>query len=194
MVISEKHNFIYIAVSKTGTTSVHNAFSNLDDETLFIERLNEKRTDRVNQSLYKHIKGPILKKEIKNYNKYFKFTFIRNPWDRLVSWFRSHDRRMNPGWLSRSNLEKIPEYFWDNQSEWIFEGDSCLVDFVGRYENFQEDFNVVCDKIGIPRKQLPHKNKSKHKHYTEYYNDETRQIVAENYAKDIEYFGYEFGK
>ena len=66
------------------------------------------------------------------------------------------------------------------------------MDFIGKFENLQEDFNTLCDKIGIPERQLPHQNKSEHGYYSEYYNNETREIVEEKYAKDIDYFKYSF--
>ena len=69
-----------------------------------------------------------------------------------------------------------------------------IVDFVGRYENLQDDFNFVCDKIKIPRINLSYVNRTKHGVYSGYYDDETKKIIAEKTKIDIEKFKYEFGK
>ena len=148
--------------------------------------------------------------------KKFSFTFVRNPWDRLVSafkWLNSggcnrYDRMDADKYLKgfRNDFTGFVRHFNTNdtileqlhfkqQYKWICDDDDkILVDYIGKFENLQEDFNIICDKIGIPKQQLPHNNKTKHKHYTEYYDDASREIVAKIYTKDIEYFGYEFGE
>jgi len=154
---------------------------------------------------YNHFTIEAARKEIDPciFEKSFKFTFVRNPWARLVSAYhygaltnaRSFDqfvKNINEYVNIKKTLKTVHVL---NCLDWISDDKgNVLVDFIGKIENLQEDFNVVCDKIGIPQQQLPHKNKSNHKHYTEYYDDETREIVAEKYANDIEYFNYEFGK
>ena len=145
----------------------------------------------------------------KNLDEYFKFAFVRNPYSRMVSNWKmftttpfairkikscQHHLTEDIQGTSFKDFVKLTDHIdnhhWDEQYYFI----RSKPDFIGRFENFQHDFNIICDSIGIPRQKLPHKNATKHKHYTEYYDAETKQIVAEKYAKDIEYFGYEFGE
>ena len=67
-----------------------------------------------------------------------------------------------------------------------------IADFVGRFENLQQDFDFICDRIQIPRQKLPHKNKTQHRHYTQYYNEERKEIVRNVFSEDIALFNYEF--
>ena len=141
---------------------------------------------------------------------YFKFAFVRNPWDRFAScYFYLKAGGMNEAYDVRDRKIFLDQH--DSFEDFIlntnfnrlfaqqhFKPQSYYldkeIDFIGRFENLQEDFNIVCDKIGVPQQHIPHKNKSDHKHYTEYYTNRTRGIVEEKYKKDIEYFGYKFGE
>ena len=128
---------------------------------------------------------------------------VRNPYSRVVSAWK---------WRNKANNIKHRDYRPKSFKNWVLNLNmnslisktilshlhSNYVDiddikFI-RFENLQTDFDVFCNKVGIPRVDLPHKNDSNYRHYKEYYDDEIRQIVAEKYAKDIEYFGYKFGE
>ena len=176
--INHKYKVIFVHVNKTGGVSIAT-------------------TLRMKQ-IYCHDPSSEINKQVGNnvWNDYFKFSFVRNPFDKIVSQY--HFNRHLFGFKNSTFKEYIKAWSEGKKISWFPQLNLWYIDkkldFIGRFENLQEDFNVVCDKIGIPHKKLPHKNKSKHKHYTKYYDDETREIVAEKFAKDIEYFGYKFGE
>ena len=191
MIISPKYKFVFIATPKTGSTSIHNTLLNcVKDKNL----INESTSDLGDN---KHLSCPKLIEQYPQYKDYFKFAFVRNPWYRVVSWYffckKSPFVSRNTLNISFKKFIETRSDIWRASKQFQYEFTK-KCDFIGKTENFQEDFDVISDRIGIERQKLPHNNKSKHKHYTEYYNEETKQIVAEVFTKDIEYFRYEFGE
>ena len=179
-----EYKCIFVPIPKTGTSSID----------LIINR---PHSDNGHPDIIE-IKGKLSPEEFKSY---FKFSFVRNPWDRAVSIFINR-----PQFHGHTNfLDFIKSYTlasqycrWPSpkkyQRDWLVdEDDNIIVDFIGRFENLVEDFNTVCDKIGIQRSEFPHENnRDSKKHYTTYYNKETIEIIRERFDKDIEYFGYNF--
>ena len=193
--LCHKHKFIFIHNRKTGGTSIEAVF-----------KPDVGGPHEGNRGVeHKHASAIQMKEKFpKEWLEYFKFTLVRNPYDLLVSryhwsrdlqkidWYKNHTFKEFVICINKNTVR--PEWTKPtSQYNSLCIDQKLDIDFIARFENLQQDFNTICDKIGIPRQQLPHKNKTKHKHYTEYYDDETKEIVAEKYAKDIEYFGYEFG-
>jgi len=156
----------------------------------------------------------------------FTFAFVRNPWERLVSWWTMIDRRRprvplykySP--LARPRL-KLWRYALRNartfdefvtdcvatvvdhdgvksfarpQLDYLIDADGReCVDYVGRFERLDEHYGEIRDRLGLARRRLPHiRHGSSHPHYSLFYSDRTRDIVADRFAADIARFGYGF--
>lgn len=228
--ICRPFNCIFVHIPKTAGRSVEKFFMNKlgldrenesDREQLLItdnsdpargtEKLTHLSADEYVQC------GYISQQE---FNSLYKFSFVRNPWARLVSEYRYRN------YLSHKSfkdfvLNKLPAPGWDDkyrhimpQTQMLYDGDGqLLVDFVGKFEHLEDDFGKVCEHLGFKDKQLSHVNSSDkrsremrrkfrnfvhrnkesslHK-YIDFYDDESREFVAELYREDIENFNYEF--
>lgn len=146
------------------------------------------------------------------FRRYYKFSFVRNPWDRLAStYFFLKRGGMNKedadwgnanlaayptfesfvkGWVNEENIHSW-EHFRPQHYFICDEEGRIQMDFVGRMENIEHDFAVVAATLGCT-KPLAKVNVGNLKHYSSYYTEETRDIVANVYKKDIELFGYSF--
>ena len=127
------------------------------------------------------------------FDQCFKFAIVRNPWEQMASLYgRLHaDDRAFAGfrhWLWRFGLEKgtVPRASLYDRS-----GRS-LVDFVGRFERLQDDFDEACDRAGVPRRTLPRTTPSAGRPLAEIYDAAAMAIVRRIFAHDIEDFGYSF--
>lgn len=140
----------------------------------------------------------------RQFESYFKFGFVRNPWDRVVSLYeRTEPLRMKEkmsfdefvDWIQFSSSTCIHSSPHRYQLDWFVDGSgNILADFIGRFERLDADWATVAGKLGISD-SLPHKRENpRARHYTDYYNDKTREIIATKFKVDIDYFGYEFGK
>tara|TARA_B100001564_G_C20469763_1_gene592081 strand:+ start:256 stop:807 length:552 start_codon:yes stop_codon:yes gene_type:complete len=180
-------DFLYIKPPKTATTAVQYA---LQPHTLYnskngISITGHTEDIRHHLTYLQYLKILGLEK-IKNA---IILGTIRNPWDRCVSaWLFSTKQ-------SQKTFKNFLLSYNDFQYNYFVGADN--VNYI-KVENLQQDFDIVCGKIGIPQQEVTIKNKGPRrfrqnkKDYTEYYNNETKEIVAKKHAKDIEYFGYEF--
>lgn len=126
---------------------------------------------------------------------YFRFSIVRNPWDRFVSGWKycasTRERSL------RDVLEHPPTEGHDYrhvtrpQSAILFDGSGRLcVDVVLRFEQIQADFDRVCRRVGLAPRLLPKANTGQRHHYRDYFDPGTRELLAQRFAEDIERFGY----
>ncbi len=215
MLIAENPNLIFVHIQRTGGSS--------------IRRVLEQHIPSV-QSRYgshdfaltaKHILG-------EQWDDYFKFAFVRNPWERILSWYQMIVQTRQgqiAQWyrddvLDNATQNKLWAYVFDNSTNFETFLHNCtqpiedidgvksfafnqldyvtdetgrvIVDFIDRYENYPQDVYHVCDHLGLQVGKLPHLWPSNADHYSTYYTEATRQLVAERFARDIAFFGYTF--
>lgn len=189
MIISDRYKYIFIRPQKVGSTSI---IESIGKPYWKFEKPSQQYLKKKTGLLLDpyHIPANLLHVLLAPHklDTYYKFSFIRNPWDRMVSlWYYYKNTSTFEQFIH--NLHKVK---WHgvlmNQVEYIGE-----VDYIGRFENLQHDFNILCDNLNIERRTLGHHKKTvDRKHYSEYYNNDTRDIVGQRYSLDIEKFKYEF--
>jgi len=202
MLISVRYRLIFIHVQKTAGTSVSEFMQS---------RLDAKRNGG------KHEYACEVKSRIPDeiWQDCFKFSFVRNPWDRLASWYLHINRHYtrpgdNPFFDYLRSIGDTFENFvlygdktiatpwggrnlFTNQFDQLSSENQLLVDFVGRFESLESDWKRILDRVGYTGEaNLPHINAIARKHYREIYTRQAREVVEEKFQKDINVFGYSF--
>ena len=235
MIISHTHKFIFIKSFKTAGTSIDATLSNYCSGRDIVTPLNDFKHNRTESGEFihksmnadefiklnlpnlQHVDAKIIKEMIGDevWNNYFKFSIVRNPWDRAISYFY-WDLRNEPAIKPKKRFYHYFGVPFDELKhlQWLFSeyiktkqipsndpfytiNNELCVDSVIRYENLIQDFAAICQKIDVPVPELPKLKggiRSAKYHYSAYYNQESIDIVTAAHQNDIRLFDYKFEK
>jgi hypothetical protein len=204
--ISHKYKLIFIHIPKTAGGSVEEYLKRMDPDAVIGPAKKPRQFCLQHMSLKELYEDSGLSSDI--IDSYFKFTVVRNSWDRAVSSYHSHAYNQPTMEAFKKDLISKGRMWPDNgyseheklahrrcQLDFIFYNDKIGVDYIVRYEHLQEDFDILCKQVGMPAGTLPYINKDAikfKKSYQEYYDEENKRIIFEKFKKDIEYFNFEF--
>jgi len=170
MIINKTNNFIFVHVYRTGGSSIDRSFGGTTN------------------GMPTHTKL----EEVPNWEKYFSFGVIRNPWDRTVSSYNYLTTKKQFTGTFFEYIHMFAEGRLKTAKKYAQHDMVKNCSYVMRFEYLQEDFNEVCKLIGIQPPNLPHVWKTEHKPYTELYTEEMKQIIAEASSGDVEEYGFSF--
>ena len=188
LTLSHSQKFIWFRVAKVGTRTILN---HLKNSNIPLE------VEDVSNVYYPP----------KLYEDYFKFAFVRNPWDRLVSCWLDKVIKHNMYRFEKQEREKMREF--ENFVDYVagLDIENCdrhlrlqsrlidlnRIDYIGRLETFEADLNHVCKIIGVEESTITRKNAAaKRQPYQDYYTDAIQAKVRQIYQTDIQLFGYQF--
>ena len=194
MIISKKCKLLFVHIQKNGGTSL---------QRLIMQQIPSAKLWKGHHSDIRRAE-----KELGTaLAKYYTFAFVRNPWDRMISWYSMIEQTYQGRPIVRDAMEDVPfrrfirqhigktphKIIAKPQVDYLVGANGqCLVENIYRFEKYEEECQRLCDRIGLDASQISHRNPSDHRHYSTYYDAETQQIVAEHFAADCEAFGYSF--
>lgn len=199
--ISLQKRFLFVHIPKTAGNSIQSVLRDYAEDQLVALRKEQNGIERfgLRNPKYKVKKHSTLGEYHdalgdEQFGKLYKFTCVRNPWDRMVSYYFTPTQ--NPETWDRQKFRAIiskavpvADYLRLASGE---EDPFANVDYIMRFENLVDDFRAVCTAISISPPTLPQYNRSSREHYSKYYDDELREFVRARFASEIERFDYRF--
>ena len=173
--IDRKHDVIFVHVPKTGGQSVEKVFIERngltwDERAPLLLRRNDDRSFGPERLAHFTAEEYVSLGHVSQheFERMFKFAFVRNPWSRIVSAYLYRDLEHDKSFAQfvEAFLAYDDRFLNDTrhampQAEFLYDvEDRLLVDFVGRFETLATDFATATERMGLGRLELPHKNKS----------------------------------